>query len=117
MKRIELLQELVRRAPPSAAVQKKADEGIAKAVNAVLPGLALRDAHGMTSTGVKGLALHIQSMTSADLKRLLKAWDPHRKISQQQTTSELSEISIDLLNATTLPVPKPPPTPRKTARR
>lgn len=113
MNKIELLEELIRRVPPRASAQKKAEESIAKAVNAVLPGLTLTEAHRMTSAGVKALSLHLDSMTQADLKKLLKAWDPNRKVSQQQTISDLRVIADDLLNAVELPLPKQPTTPRR----
>jgi hypothetical protein len=116
MNNLGLLEEILRRAPPSAAIQKKVEENVRKAVSAAIVFLSLSDAQKFGLTGVEALSRHIGVMGQPDLKKLLKKWDQHRKVTRDTTITELREASVALLNAEILPTPKPPPTPRRRVR-
>lgn len=107
MSSVELLAQLSRFiASPPAATQKKVESSISKATNALSVLLSLEDAQRLGNSGVKALTAQFGAMGGPDLKKILKRWDPARKISKDATVSEMREIATSLLVAEILPMPK-----------
>lgn len=114
---LKLLEDLLRRTAPTAAVSKKVEESLRKTISSVVLFLPLADAHRFGLDGVKALERHLNVMSRADLAKLLKKWDQHRKLSAETTTTEACAIAVALLNADAQPLPKPPPKPRRRSQK
>lgn len=116
MNDLGLLEEVLRRASPSAAVRKKVEENVRKALSASVVTLPLGEAQRFGHGGVAALERHVGVMGQPDLKKLLKTWDQYRKITRETTITELQEVAVALLNADILPTPKPASASRRRAR-
>ncbi len=97
MTTLDLLALVNRNVRLAAAPQKKLSDLLGKALNILVVGLPLSDAQALGSSVSAGLQAHIHTMSAADLKKLLKLWDPVRKIAKETTISEMREIAVALL--------------------
>lgn len=112
MSKLELFDQISRRAQPTAAGQKKIEELIAKATTIVVLGLPLGEAQRLGAS-LSSLRAHVNTMASPDLKKLLKLWDPARKIPTETTITEMRAVTLDLLSGAIRPTPRPAPRTRR----
>lgn len=106
MSKLELFDQLGQRVQPAAAGKKKIEELIGRATTILVVALPLSEAHQLGS-GARALETHINSMAAPDLKKLLKLWDPVRKIPKDTTISEMRDLALDLLAGAIQPTPRP----------
>lgn len=106
MSKLELFDQLGQRVRPTAPGQKKIEELIGKATTILVVALPLNEAQRLGSS-MRALDMHINSMAAPDLKKLLKLWDPVRKIPKDTTISEMRAVALDLLSGAIQPTPKP----------
>lgn len=96
MMTLDLLSQAKRNVRLAAAPQKKLEDLLVKALNVVVVGLPLAEAQAFGSSR-SDLERHIKTMPLADLKKLLKLWDPVRKLPKEVTITEMRELATDLL--------------------
>lgn len=112
MSKLELFDQLSRRVQATPAGQKKIEELIAKATTILVVGLPLNEAQRLGAT-VPALRAHVNSLASPDLKKLLRLWDPARRIPSETTITEMRSIALELLSGAIHPTPRPAPRARR----